>query len=174
MSIPPPSAAPSSECLVVGVGPRQGDELLHAAGGVARRYGARLLLATVDPSRYAVVGADGSTWSEPIDPDSYGPAEPTFDPEVRRRIEDIMKGLEVEWTTHCLVGDTAAALAALAEEQEAAMIVVGTREPSFVSGFREFLGGSVAVHLAHHQGRPVLVVPLHPVEKEARLPWEAS
>ncbi|MGO2533991.1 MULTISPECIES: universal stress protein [Micrococcaceae] len=174
MTIPPSTGSSSRACIVVGVPPRPREELIRAGADVARQYGALALFATVDPSRYAVIGADGSTWSAPIDPDSDEPAEPTFDPEVRRRIEGLMSGLEVEWSTQCLVGDTAAALAAFAEERDAAMIVVGTREPSFGSGFREFLGGSVAVHLAHRQGRPVLVIPLHPLAKEAPLPWEAS
>ncbi|MDN5755282.1 MAG: universal stress protein [Arthrobacter sp.] len=174
MSTPPSTGSPRRACLVVGVPPRPRDELIRTAAEVAQQYGALALFATVDPSRYAVNGADGSTWFAPIDPDSDEPAEPTFDPEVRRRIEGLMGGLDVEWSTRCLVGDTATALAAFAAEQEAAMIVVGTREPGVSSGFREFLGGSVAVHLAHRQDRPVLVVPLHPVATDARLPWEAS
>jgi hypothetical protein len=36
----------------------------------------------------------------------------------------------------------------------------------------EFFEGSVAVHLAHHQHRPVLTVPLNVVDwKEIRAPW---
>ncbi|MGP5164354.1 universal stress protein [Arthrobacter rhombi] len=174
MTIPPSTGMPAQACIVVGVPPRPRNVLIRAGVDVARRYGALVLFATVDPSRYAVSAADGSTWSELIDPDSDEPAEPTFDPEVRRRIEGLMSGLGVEWATRCLVGDPAAALAAFAEERDAAMIVVGTREPSFGSGFREFLGGSVAVHLAQRQSRPVLVIPLHPMAKEAPLPWEAS
>lgn len=174
MTTPPSAGSSARECIVVGVPPRPRDELIRAGADVARRYGARALFATVDAGRYTVIGADGSTWSASIDPDSDEPAEPTFDPEVRRRIEGLMSGLGVEWATRCLVGDPAAALAAFAEERDAAMIVVGTREPSFGSGFREFLGGSVAVHLAHRQSRPVLVIPLHPMAKEAPLPWEAS
>ena len=172
--MPPSTGRPPQTCIVIGVPPRPRDELIRAGADVARQYGALALFATVDAGRYGVSDADGVTWSAAIDPDSDEPAEPTFDPDVRRRIEGLMSGLGVEWSTRCLVGDPATALARFAEEHHAAMIVVGTREPSFGSGVREFLGGSVAVHLAHRQNRPVLVIPLHPVAKEAVLPWEAS
>jgi hypothetical protein len=36
---------------------------------------------------------------------------------------------------------------------------------------REFFTGSVAVQLAHHQHRPVLMIPLDPTGPDAPLPW---
>jgi nucleotide-binding universal stress UspA family protein len=52
------------------------------------------------------------------------------------------------------------------------LIVVGTRHPGVRAGAREFFGGSVAVHLAHRQHRPVLVIPLAPTPHGTKLPWE--
>jgi hypothetical protein len=39
---------------------------------------------------------------------------------------------------------------------------------------REFFAGSVAVHLAHRQTRPVVVIPTSPVPQGAALPWELA
>jgi hypothetical protein len=39
---------------------------------------------------------------------------------------------------------------------------------------QEFFGGSVAVHLAHRQHRPVVVIPLAPVAFRDELPWEST
>ena len=58
------------------------------------------------------------------------------------------------------------------EELDARYIVVGTREAGLRGSVREFFNGSVAVHLAHRQHRPVIVVPLAPIEGGEKLPWE--
>ena len=69
------------------------------------------------------------------------------------------------------VGDPSHALAAVAEERDAVMIVVGSQ-----AGRRriaELLTGSVAAHLTHQQHRPILVVPHDPVGATVLLPSEA-
>ena len=45
-------------------------------------------------------------------------------------------------------------------------------EAGLRASMREFFRSSVAVHLAHRQHRPVLVVPLSPVDDGRALPWE--
>lgn len=58
-------------------------------------------------------------------------------------------------------------------DPDAAVLVVGTRAPGSAAHVRELLEGSVAVHLAHHQHRPVLTVPMSVVDwKETRAPWQ--
>lgn len=78
----------------------------------------------------------------------------------------------VPWVLHYLAGRPDRALTHLARAVDAAAIVVGTRAPGPGSKLRELVDGSVAVHLAHHQHRPVLTVPLDVVDWTAtRSPW---
>ena len=67
---------------------------------------------------------------------------------------------------------TARALAAVAEDHDAGLIIVGTH--SGRQRITEFFNGSVAARLAHQQHRPVVVVPSNPVGLDDPLPWEAS
>jgi nucleotide-binding universal stress UspA family protein len=79
------------------------------------------------------------------------------------------------WDVELLFGDPATELGRLGERLDAVMIVVGTREAGVGrAALGEFFGGSVAVHLAHRQHRPVLVVPVHPVITPEELPWRAA
>ena len=55
---------------------------------------------------------------------------------------------------------------------DAELIVVGSRSGVRAS-MREYFGGSVAVHLAHRQHRPVVIVPLA-ARAESPLPWEEA
>ena len=48
---------------------------------------------------------------------------------------------------------------------------VGARRPSSTERVREFLAGSVALHLTRHQHRPVIVVPVAVVDWKAPAPW---
>jgi nucleotide-binding universal stress UspA family protein len=96
----------------------------------------------------------------------------TFDVELESDIRATMNGRGVPYTLRQLAGDPAWALARLADEMDARYIVVGTREAGLRGSLREFFNGSVAVHLAHRQHRPVIVVPLAPVSGSQALPWE--
>ena len=77
----------------------------------------------------------------------------------------------VEITFRELAGDCAHALGKLAETLRAEVIVVGSRRRGVRSSIQEYLGGSVAVHLAHRQHRCVVVVPVSPLPA-GDLPWE--
>jgi nucleotide-binding universal stress UspA family protein len=57
----------------------------------------------------------------------------------------------------------------LARAINAGIIVVGTRGPGLAERLRETLSGPVATHLAHHQHRPVLAVPLSVVDWKERI-----
>ena len=65
----------------------------------------------------------------------------------------------MDWTLRTLAGDPARALARLAAETNAPMIIVGTSERGLSHRLSEALNGSVGAWLSHHQSRPVLVVP---------------
>ncbi len=79
----------------------------------------------------------------------------------------------VPWEVRYLAGRPDRALTHLARAVDAAVIVVGTRASGSIAHVRELVEGSVAMHLAHHQHRPVLTVPLGVVDwTQIRTPWE--
>ena len=158
--------------VLVGVVPHQSDTVLLRAADVASALGAELICACVDRSRYPVgENADGSTEALPFDPDLPELTGEEFDPGIQRHIEEVLRGNPVRWSVRAVAGDPVRALAHLADTLDAEMIVVGTRDGSR-SSIQEFFGGSLAVHLAHRQKRPVLVVPVSPTPRGEKLPWE--
>lgn len=70
-------------------------------------------------------------------------------------------GVEPPWTLRILAGDPSKALGRVAAELGARLPVVGTRGRGVERALEEWLGGSVAAHLAHDQACPVVVVPTH-------------
>ncbi|PCN49611.1 universal stress protein [Curtobacterium sp. 'Ferrero'] len=159
--------------VVVGVRAGQVRDVVTVAAQIAERFTVPLVCVTVDPALLSAGNrADGSEIIEPIDPDSAD-AGPADLPETDRAvIEQIAAARSVHASVLAKVGDPARALAAVAEERDAVMIVVGAQ-----TGRRritEFFNGSVAARLAHQQHRPVLVVPVNPVGFDEPLPWDAS
>jgi nucleotide-binding universal stress UspA family protein len=158
--------------IVVGVLPDQPLWVLQVAGEYARAFGARLVCVSVDVSRYTFQELpDGTMLSAPIQPELLEPLE-AFPPERLQEMAELLDPMHLEWSTRQLVGEPATALMRIADEEDALMFVVGTRQAGFGGAVREFFGGSVAARLSHRQWRPVVVVPLAPVEPDRRLPWE--
>ena len=159
--------------IVVGVTPRQPGIVVQQAGRFARHFEATLVCAHVDPGSF-VVGEhpDGSIDARPIDPDLPDWTSRTFDEALTGRIRALIGAESVRVSFRELAGDIGYALAHLADVLHAEMIVVGSRRDGFKSGVRDFFGGSVAVHLAHRQPRPVVVVPVASVPSGKSLPWE--
>ena len=155
--------------------PRVADVVITQAGSFAARFGARLVFVYVDTDRYIVSrDSGGAVVSAPIDPDLVDDEPHGLPDELRARISSIVDGLGVQWTACVSAGDPAEALSKLADALNATAIVVGTRRPSRRSSVGEFFNGSVAVHLAHRQHRPVIVVPVAPVASNDALPWTAA
>jgi nucleotide-binding universal stress UspA family protein len=165
---------PATRCIVVGVIPRQADAVVQHAAALATQLGVRLICASVDVGRYTVAErADGSVRALPLDPDLGDLPEEEFDPALLAHLAEVLDPTGVDWDVRALAGDPARALGHLADTLDAMMIVVGTREGGFRGGLHEFFNGSVAVHLAHRQHRPVVVIPLAPVGLDGLLPWES-
>lgn len=163
----------SSRTIVVGVVPDQPDVVVATAARWAANTGAQLVCAWVDAARYTVdEREDGTVVAFPVDPDQADETVETVTPELRRAVAAAVGDHGVSWSIRALAGAPAQELAHLADELDAVMIVVGTREPGLMGSVRQFFNGSVAVQLAHRQPRPVLVVPLRPVGGGA-LPWDA-
>jgi nucleotide-binding universal stress UspA family protein len=170
--IPEAGPASSGNYVVVGVFPGQPDRVVREAAVFAARFQAELVCAQVEQNRYLVLELpDGTISSLPFDPDLPELQEATFDPELEAHLVEVL-GTTPNWSTRALAGEPAEALGRLADTLDAAMIVVGTRRRGMRSGVGEFFAGSVAVHLAHRQRRPVVVIPLNPVAPDSALPWE--
>jgi len=148
--------------IVVGVTPKQPVGVLRHAARFARQFEAVLVCANVEAGSYVVAEhPDGSVESRPIDPDQPDWNTAVFDGGLAHRIRSIadQEGVRVEFRE--LAGDIAHALGHLAAVLDAEMIIVGSRRGGLRSSMHDFLGGSVAAHLAHRQPRPVVVVPVH-------------
>ncbi len=158
--------------LVVEVVPGQPELVALTAAAWARDAGcSALYFAYVDGSRYTREEfPDGTVHHEAVDPDG-GDGDWH---ERARHIEEFlaaaMADQDVPWHFRYLAGRPDRALTHLARAVDAAGYVVGTRAPGAGARVRELLEGSVAVRLAHHQHRPVLVVPLEVVDWKA-YPW---
>ncbi len=161
--------------VIVGVAPGQPDAVVQQAAGFASHFAAELVCAWVDPGRYMVSEhPDGSMSTLSFDPDNTDLADEGFHPGLRVRLETLLEGRGLAWSTRALAGDPALALGHLAETLGASMIIVGTRESSVRGGLQAFFTGSIAVRLAHRQHRPVVMIPLAPVPFDERLPWELA
>lgn len=158
--------------VVAGVVPGSGEAVVTRAVEFAARFGTGLVCVIVEPDRVAFTeGIDGTVLSYPLDPDEFdGP--PVFDDDQEARLRPIAEARGVVLETRALSGEPAHCLGRFAERIGAPMIVVGSREAGLRGSVREFFAGSVALHLSHRQHLPVVVVPLAPVARTDRLPWE--
>ena len=99
----------------------------------------------------------------PIDPDRADWEERAHAVLAHERelAQQLLSRTSVPWTYHAARGEPVHLLSAVAEEQDALMIVVGTRGHSRSSAIARLLEGSVTRALTgRHQHRPVLIVPM--------------
>ncbi|OLT46183.1 universal stress protein [Cellulosimicrobium sp. CUA-896] len=165
----------AGHAVVVGVVPGQAPLVVRTAASLAGAVGAgRLHAAYADTSRYVVEEhADGTVTHAALDPDAADDAWEAARDALRVQVGAALADEDVAWELSYLAGRPDRALTHLARAVDAAVIVVGTRTPGTGARLRELVDGSVAAHLAHHQHRPVLTVPLAVVDwKELRTPWE--
>ena len=149
--------------VVVGVYPGQADGVVLQAAVFAARFDAELVCAWVDPGRHP----------RPDHADAAPPAGP-LNGYLAAHLDRILGAHSISWSTRQLTGDPARALGQLAESLQAAMIVVGTKDGTVRGSLQEFFAGSIAMHLAHRQNRPVVVIPLSPVSFDDDPPWESD
>lgn len=157
--------------LVVGVVPGQPALVALTAAAWASAAGAsELCCAFVDGSRYTrEEHDDGSVLHEAIDPDGADDGWRQRQESIEQSLAEVLAGSEVPWSFRYLAGRADRSLTHLARAVDAAGFVVGTRSPGTGARVREAIEGSVAVRLAHHQHRPVMVVPLRVVDWKAPL-----
>ncbi|MGW6173456.1 universal stress protein [Arthrobacter sp. NPDC055138] len=156
------ASRPATGSVLVGVIPGQRPAVVRRAAVLAADLGVDLVCVHVDVSTYEETRPDGSTVLLPIDSDGdFSYVEQTAE-EIRANLSVALTDCRVTWSFRTMAGEPARTLSDAADSIGASMIVVGTREPGVIHALEEVLVGSVAVHLAHHQHRPVLIIPLDP------------
>jgi nucleotide-binding universal stress UspA family protein len=124
-------------------------EALRVARDLACRLGARLHIV------------HGVTLGDyPIDPDAADwdeQAEHTL-AEQQRQVQIALATFRHGWTYNASHGDPVRLISAAAEENDALMIIVGTRGQGLGPAFERLLAGSVSHGLIRRQHRPVVVV----------------
>lgn len=159
--------------VVVGVTPEQPEVVVLTAAALATAQRATLYCAFVDPAR--VVDRefpDGTVEHSGLDPDlsDFGSWHARAEA-LTAAIGRLLAGSDTAWEFRYLAGRPDRALTHLARAVEAAVIVVGASRPGSGGRLHEMLEGSVATHLAHHQHRPVMVVPTSVVDWKTPLEW---
>ncbi|WAH96364.1 universal stress protein [Arthrobacter sp. MMS18-M83] len=147
--------------VLAGVLPNQPAMVVERAAEVALTGGLELVLAFADVTRFPAAGdRDGHLAAQPIDPDGIDDDAAAISESLRSRIADQLNGSGVQWSFVALAGEPARSLGRYAASINASMIVVGTKEHGLGPKFEGLVTGSVALHLAHRQNCPVLMVPL--------------
>ncbi|MET3860727.1 nucleotide-binding universal stress UspA family protein [Dietzia sp. 2505] len=152
---------PTGSCLVFGAIPGQDPHVVRAAAALAARMQSSLVCVWSDPANIIVRrNPDGSVDTVPTDPDGVGdPDRPTGEEMLFAQLEKTLAASPAPWRFHYATGTPARALHEAAEEVDAVAIAIGTRQPGFGSWAAEKIDGSVAARLAHHQHRPVILIP---------------
>jgi nucleotide-binding universal stress UspA family protein len=155
--------------------PKQHPEVLGTAFTLAAKLSTPLLCAYVDEASYLVEWDPArSAHRLSLHPDKDDEDIRAVTADLEAVIEAALKdasadGAPVDWTLRTLTGDPARALARLAAERDAPMIIVGTSERGVAHRISEALNGSVGTWLSHHQSRPVLVVPFRMTAHQDKL-----
>ena len=133
--------------IVVGYDETPGSQrALERAATLAKALGSKLVVTSVTPLMVSI-GRSG------------GPIDPTDPPEKHAKELEAARaylegqGLEADYQP--AVGEPADAIVQLADQVDAELIVVGTREPNLI---RRLLGQSVSESVSHHTHRDVLIV----------------
>lgn len=161
--------------IIVGIVEEIPELLVATAASLASATGGTLHFAYVDPQRYTVEEMpDGTVRHAALSPDSLHSNWQDRESALKSELQSLLENQSnLPWQFHYLAGRPDRALTHLARAINAAVFVIGTRAPGPRARIRRVLEGSVAYHLAQHQHRPVLSVPLSVVDwKEAANPWD--
>jgi len=149
----------TTDTIVVGAHTRTADTVLSTAARFAARLSAQLVVVQVDDSRVPADpdDASGRGATVPLDPDEY-------DDDVDRSALEataarLRTDAQITVDVRVLAGDPAKALARVAADTHAVLIVVGSSNGP-AAGLKAALHGSTASFLMHHQLVPILVVPV--------------
>nr|NLI49304.1 universal stress protein [Propionibacterium sp.] len=147
--------------VVAGVSPGQPELVILTAASLAEALGTTVYFAYADPGRIVEREfPDGRVQHADVDPDLGDDEEWRLrEAELTAGIARVLAGRPVKWEFRYLAGRPDRALTHLARAVDAAAIIVGGRRHGTAGRWAELLQGAVGAHLAHHQHRPVLIVP---------------
>ena len=152
--------------LVVGIEPGQPDIVVVTAARLAETLKAKVYFAYADPQRITEREfPDGTVQHGGLDPDFSG--DEIWQARRDQLVAAVHKTLgeaPIEWEFRYLAGRADRALTHLARAVDASMIVIGTRRPGSSGRVKRLLQGTLGRHLAHHQHRPVLLIPTSVVD----------
>ncbi|WP_257479034.1 universal stress protein [Acidipropionibacterium jensenii] len=160
--------------VLAGVVPDQNPLIAVTAAHLSAALGQSVVhLGYVDTSRYTVEELpDGTVHHAALDPDADAGDWHEVRSGLEIQIGEALAGSGVSWKLWYLAGRPDRSLTHLARALDASLIVVGSRSQIGMRRIRELAEGSIANHLAHHQHRPVLTVPVEAIDwKDARAPW---
>lgn len=147
--------------IVVGITRSDSDAVALVAAEFAARLEVRLVFGVVDEAHITTTDRTGGQVVAPIDPDGVDdPAESRA--AVEAHLHEVLDRVTTSWSVSFVTGVPSIGLAEIAAEVDALMIVIGTGRRTLGRALRELFAGSTVAHLAHHQPRPILVVPLDP------------
>jgi len=137
------------DTILVGYDETEGSRrALERAASLASAFGAKLVVTSVAPIMHGAGRSAGPT--DPIDSPARHIGELSH---AREYLTE--HGLDAEYVP--AIGDPAGAIVRLADERDADLIVVGTREPGLVD---RVLRQSVSRSVSHRAHRDVMIV--HP------------
>jgi nucleotide-binding universal stress UspA family protein len=141
-------------------GTRSAEHALTRAGEFARAFNAEVVVVSVAaPKPLTDRGAFGLMPYYLQDDDEFRVDEAILQ-QHRERVHAFFGGLGLSAKFVGVVGEPAEGIVAAADEHDADLIVVGTREPGVVD---RLIGGSVSQAVARRAHRDVLIV--HPPEQ---------
>jgi nucleotide-binding universal stress UspA family protein len=142
--------------IVVGTdGSSTADRAVDTAGDLARISGAEVQVVTAYRPVRAAVMAGVSATGEALVAARLGNDERVAAEEVVRRARERLECTGVVVQSVARLGEPADALLAIAEEQDADLLIIGNRG---LSGVRRYLLGNVADRVAHHSPCSVYIV----------------
>ena len=156
--------------VVVGYdGTAPAERALQRAAEYARAFAARVVVVSVAaPQPLAEVGAAGAFGLVPYyaypagDPGQVGERDEQLWEQHRERVQRLFADADLQVEFAGVAGEPAQELVDAAEQHQAALIIVGTREPGFLE---RLLGGSVSQDVARRARCDVLIV--HPDSEQS-------
>jgi nucleotide-binding universal stress UspA family protein len=142
--------------VVVGVDHKHPELARRAASLVQSLGGSLIELVCVWVDESAVSDSRGFTVS--VDPD-IAVSSDAYGADVLAGLNRAMADVGLPWSALRGAGDPAAELGRVADEVEAARIVVGARRSGLRGWTTNLVSGTVAGRLIHNQPRPVVVLP---------------
>lgn len=150
--------------VVAGVYPGQPVAVVQAAAELAAALDRPLLCAYITPDSYLTEWERADLRREAsLHPSGIAPEDERLAIDLAAAVTTALpdtRRLHGGWSLRILAGDPSKALGRVADEVDAALLVVGTHQAGFGHAVEEWLSGSVAVQLTRAQERSVVVVPI--------------